>query len=69
MARWQDDKHIARAKHIADEEGYDRVIVIGIYPDDRIRGASYGKTKKLCDEAGERLDNIMEAFQDEKYDT
>jgi hypothetical protein len=55
--------HITEAKAIAERIGADAVVVLA-FNGDVVAGASYGRTKKLCDLAGKCMDILINVINE-----
>jgi hypothetical protein len=66
---WSPEPKVAAARDFGKKFDADRVIIFYVQPNGRYGYASYGETKRLCDEAyrvAERLhDAVGRAFIDE----
>jgi hypothetical protein len=59
---WNPSPQVAVARDFGKKFGADRVIIYYALPDGRYGYASYGATKRLCDEAGRVAEETYESI-------
>lgn len=62
---WNPSPKVAAARDAANKFKYPKAILILVNEKTgAIEAASYGQTKKMCDECGKLADHLLEAVQD-----